>query len=170
MASGFVLQSPLGQALSQAVQAKLAESAFAQGGGADPATLTEYTLLMLENNKTEGQIASEIATDLLDLNPNSPDVKQFVRWLFHQVNVTRAELDGTAAPPPFVEIATAASGAAPDVMSDGAAQPAAVSAIEPMDLTESAGQGAQVGADDAATAAIAVTEMPSQDAAASLAM
>jgi hypothetical protein len=74
--------SPLAAALQTAVQPKLAEFGWSTG---DDSTLCEYVILMLVNGKDEQQVASELASDLLDL-PDSSETEEFARWLFGEVD------------------------------------------------------------------------------------
>ncbi|KAI5281544.1 hypothetical protein KEM52_003890 [Ascosphaera acerosa] len=78
--------TPLAQALTEAVQPKLVEVGWSTGGG-DEAALAEYVVLMLVNGKTQEQIAAELANDLLGLGPDDTEAVEFARWLFEQVDV-----------------------------------------------------------------------------------
>jgi hypothetical protein len=82
--------SPLAVALHGAIQPKLVEYGWVTS--VDETTLSEYIILMLSNGKNEDEVAHEIAVDLLALGPESPEPKQFARWLFEQVHALRSQL------------------------------------------------------------------------------
>ncbi|KAL0938774.1 nuclear polyadenylated rna-binding protein [Colletotrichum truncatum] len=86
-----VLNTPLADALSAAIQPKLIEAGWAS----DDAALAEYIILMLVNGRTQEQIAHELATDLLGLAPDDPACSDFAAWLFQQVEQLNAQLNGT---------------------------------------------------------------------------
>ncbi|KAL8642355.1 MAG: hypothetical protein Q9228_000940 [Teloschistes exilis] len=92
------LNTPLAEALSNAVQPKLTEIGWATGQSDDLA-LGEYIVLMLVNGKTQDQIAAELSNDLLQLAPDDTGATDFAKWLFEQVYVLNAQLNGSAAPP-----------------------------------------------------------------------
>jgi nuclear polyadenylated RNA-binding protein NAB2 len=79
-----VVGTPLATAIQTEIQPKLMEL----GWVSDPTenTLSEYIVLMLINGKTESEIASELSSELLGLDPNDPGAKDFSRWLFEQIN------------------------------------------------------------------------------------
>ncbi|KAJ0371413.1 hypothetical protein COL154_000928 [Colletotrichum chrysophilum] len=85
-----VLNTPLADALSAAIQPKLVEAGWAS----DDAALAEYIILMLVNGRTQEQIAHELATDLLGLDPDDPACTDFARWLFQQAESLDAQLNG----------------------------------------------------------------------------
>ena len=87
------LDTPLAKALGDAVQTKLMETGWANGG-LDDSALGEYIILMLVNGKTEEQIASELATDLLSLPPDDTGAAEFSAWLFQQVETLNNSLNG----------------------------------------------------------------------------
>lgn len=87
--------SPLATALQAAVQPKLAEFGWATG---DDSTLCEYVILMLVNGKDEQQVASELATDLLDL-PDSSETQEFAHWLFGELERLDRQQQGGQDPP-----------------------------------------------------------------------
>ncbi|KAF2746968.1 hypothetical protein M011DRAFT_468247 [Sporormia fimetaria CBS 119925] len=84
MSVDFTIGSPFATALQQIVQPKLAQYGWTTGEPED-ATVFEYILLMLGNHKDEGQIASELANDLLDLGGESAETQEFAHWLFEQI-------------------------------------------------------------------------------------
>lgn len=87
--------TPLAEALQNVVQPKLAEVGWATGS--DDNALSEYIILMLVNGKTQDQIASELSNDLLALGPEDSGAIDFSRWLFEQVQLLNAQLNGGAA-------------------------------------------------------------------------
>ncbi|KAK7532988.1 uncharacterized protein J3D65DRAFT_633974 [Phyllosticta citribraziliensis] len=87
--------TPLANALQSVVQPKLAEVGWSSGASDDTA-LSEYIILMLVNGKTQEQIASELANDLLSLGPDDPDAANFSRWLFEQLHTLNSQLNGDA--------------------------------------------------------------------------
>ncbi|WEW58059.1 hypothetical protein PRK78_003526 [Emydomyces testavorans] len=99
MAISVELNTPLAQALNEAIQPKLVEVGWSTGGGDDSA-LAEYVILMLVNGKTQEQIASELANDLLGLGPDDTEAVDFSRWLFEQVEVLHKQLNQPAEPEP----------------------------------------------------------------------
>jgi nuclear polyadenylated RNA-binding protein NAB2 len=86
--------SPLAKALQDVVSPKLVEVGWSSGMQDD--TLSEYIILMLVNGKSQDEIASELAKDLLDLGPEDQSAKEFSRWLFEQVNLINAQISGTS--------------------------------------------------------------------------
>ena len=92
MAVDFSTGTPFASALQSVVQPKLFEYGWT-AGDAEDATIFEYILLMLGNNKNESQIASELSNDLLDLGPENVETQQFAHWLFQQIDHIRRQLD-----------------------------------------------------------------------------
>ncbi|KAF7545022.1 hypothetical protein G7046_g9655 [Stylonectria norvegica] len=90
------LNTPLADALNVAVLPKLVEVGWGTGG-ADDSALAEYIVLMLVNGKTQDQIATEISGELLNLGSDDPSARDFSQWLFEQIEVLDAQLNG--APP-----------------------------------------------------------------------
>ena len=86
-------ESPLARALTDLIQPKIVEAGWSTGSE-DDATLTEYIILMLVNGKTQEQIASELAVDLLNLGPDDPAAMQFSQWLFQQVSALSGQANG----------------------------------------------------------------------------
>jgi nuclear polyadenylated RNA-binding protein NAB2 len=86
--------SPLAKALQDVVSPKLVEVGWSSGMQDD--TLSEYIILMLVNGKSQDEIASELSKDLLDLGPEDQTAKEFSRWLFEQVHLIYAQLNGTS--------------------------------------------------------------------------
>ncbi|KAL9597369.1 MAG: hypothetical protein Q9219_005178 [cf. Caloplaca sp. 3 TL-2023] len=91
------LNTPLADALSNAVQPKLTEIGW-NTGGLDDSALGEYIILMLVNGKTQEQIASELSNDLLSLGPDDTGATDFAKWLFEQVQSLNAQIQGSTAP------------------------------------------------------------------------
>ena len=91
MAVEVALGTPLSKALGDAVQTKLMDTGWASGG-LDDSALGEYIILMLVNGKTQDQIASELATDLLSLPPEDTGAADFSMWLFQQVDALNDSL------------------------------------------------------------------------------
>lgn len=89
------LNTPLADALTSVIQPKLMEVGWAQSN--DDAALSEYVILMLVNGKTQEQIASELAGDLLNLGPDDPAARDFTHWLFNQIDALQSQLNGGAA-------------------------------------------------------------------------
>lgn len=89
----IVLNTPLADALSTAIQPKLVEVGWGSGGS-DDAALAEYIILMLVNGKTQDQIAAELAGELLGLSLDDPVVIDFSRWLFEQIQLLSAQEAG----------------------------------------------------------------------------
>jgi hypothetical protein len=92
------LNTPLAEALNMAIQPKLGELGWGSGG-ADDTALAEYIVLMLVNGKTRDEITTELSSDFLQLGPDDPSAKQFVQWLFEQIEVLSTQLNGAGAPP-----------------------------------------------------------------------
>lgn len=80
----FEIESPLAQALSAVVHAKLNEKQWGTGGGDDDGSLTEFIILMAVNGKPQDQIAAELSTDLLGLESDDHAGRDFVQWMFDQ--------------------------------------------------------------------------------------
>jgi nuclear polyadenylated RNA-binding protein NAB2 len=95
MAVEVVAESPLAKALQEVVGPKLVDLGWSTG--MQDETLSEYIILMLANGKSQEQIASELSNDLLDLGPEDQGAIDFSRWLFEQVDVLNAKLNGPSA-------------------------------------------------------------------------
>jgi hypothetical protein len=92
MSVEVVLDTPLAQALNGVIQPKLVDVGWSTGGTEND--LAEYIILMLVNGKTQEQIAAELSGDLLNLEADNPDARNFSRWLFEQVDILNATLNG----------------------------------------------------------------------------
>lgn len=88
--------SPLAQAVGKAVQSKMEELGWAQS---DDSALSEYVVLMLVNSKSRDQIATELATDLLGCEQGDPQLLEFSKWLFNEVENLNQQINGGDAPP-----------------------------------------------------------------------
>ncbi|KAF3017150.1 hypothetical protein E8E14_010975 [Neopestalotiopsis sp. 37M] len=99
MSVEIAMGTPLADALNSAIRPKLVECGWASDGG-DDSPLSEYILLMLVNGKTQNEIATELATDLLGLGPEDETVAQFVQWLFEQIATYNAQMNGGSAQAP----------------------------------------------------------------------
>lgn len=93
MAVEVTLNTPLAEALSNALPPKLSEFGWSTGG-LDDSALGEYIILMLVNGKTQDQIAAELSNDLLALPPEDTGAMEFARWLFEQVEILNNQLNG----------------------------------------------------------------------------
>ncbi|RFU32466.1 hypothetical protein B7463_g3875, partial [Scytalidium lignicola] len=110
MSVEVVLESPLAHALNAAIQPKLVEVGWS--GTADDSALSEYIILMLANGKTQDQVAAELSGDLLNLPLDDPGARDFSQWLFEQVEVLSAELNGGGQGPALESANDAAQSAA----------------------------------------------------------
>lgn len=80
----IVINPPMTEALSSRIQPKLVEIGWS-AGGEDSSPLSEYICLMLQNGKSQDQIAAELSGDLLGLDPGDRTATEFSRWLFKEV-------------------------------------------------------------------------------------
>ena len=90
------LNTPLAEALHAEILQKLVEVGWGSGDDSDT-TLSEYIILMLVNRKNQNDIAAELSGELLSLGPDDPVAAEFSRWLFEQVDVLNARLNGADA-------------------------------------------------------------------------
>lgn len=108
--------SPLADALQNAIQPKLVELGWSTGG-LDDSALAEYIVLMLVNGKTQHEIATEVAQDLLGLSAEeSNNAVAFSQWLFEQIITLSGRnvvLAGTMAPEVENAASMTASGTVP---------------------------------------------------------
>lgn len=86
--SAIALETPLAETLSSAVHAKIVEEGWTQE---DDTSLAEYIVLMLANGKTQDQIASELAGELLQ---DAKGTTEFAQWLFDQVHALSSGATG----------------------------------------------------------------------------
>ncbi|TQV95920.1 nuclear polyadenylated RNA-binding protein Nab2 [Cordyceps javanica] len=89
--------SPLATAINTAIQPKLQEVGWASES--DASSLAELIVLMLANGKSEEEIATEMAGDLLHLEPGDATAREFSKWLFQQIDELNAQLNGATAAP-----------------------------------------------------------------------
>jgi hypothetical protein len=89
----FSLETPLAHAVNAVIGPKLLEVGWVSSG--DDGALTEIILLMLANSKTESEVASELS-DILSLSNDDPTLLAFSSWLFGQVNLLAAQLNGAS--------------------------------------------------------------------------
>lgn len=85
-------EAPLAQAIQSAVQPKLIENGWV-AEDADT-ELSEYITLMVINGKTQQQVVSEVGTELLGVGEGDPAVAELARWLFQQVPILNAQING----------------------------------------------------------------------------
>lgn len=93
--------TPLADALTEAIQAKVIEVGLAQSN--DASALAEYITLTLVNGKNQEDIVTELSTELLGLPANDPIVITLVAWMFEQVEVLNVQLNGAAQPSQVAE-------------------------------------------------------------------
>lgn len=130
MAVDVALNTPLADALGNAVQTKLMETGWASGG-LDDSALGEYIILMLVNGKTQEQIAAELSADLLSLPPEDTKPTEFAIWLFDQAELLNQQLNrvasGQAHPQPEEEQGASIRGAATRQTGEGGSADAMMS-------------------------------------------
>ncbi|KAJ5899220.1 hypothetical protein N7495_003964 [Penicillium taxi] len=85
--------SPLAAAVAGAIQPKLIEMGWSTDDGQESA-LIEYIVLMLVNGKTQEQIATELSNDFLGLEEGDTQALEFSKWLFGQVEILHAQING----------------------------------------------------------------------------
>lgn len=137
MAVQVMLNTPLAEALNNAVQPKLEEVGWSMGG-ADDSALSEYIILMLVNGKTQDQIASELSNDLLNLGPDDSGAVDFARWLFEQVEVLNRQITNGGV-----------SGPSPVKATDSSAIPSHTEQVESNDARRGSGQSGSADDGDA---------------------
>ena len=120
-------ESPLAKALQDVVRNKLVEMGWSTGLQDD--TLCEYIILMLANGKSKQELATELATDLLEMDSQNPDTASFADWLFEQVKILNHQLNG--GPAPDTGVAAAAAPAA-SISADQSADTAMNDGVEEM--------------------------------------
>ena len=138
--STIALETPLAEALSSAVHSKIVEEGWTQD---DDTSLAEYIVLMLANGKTQDQIASELAGELLQ---DAKGTTEFAQWLFDQVNLLSG---GTSASAPAAtsqlseqpaQFAAQGIGSSSQTENESASIPAAYD----MDMVDNAPENASV--------------------------
>ncbi|EXJ72624.1 uncharacterized protein A1O5_03770 [Cladophialophora psammophila CBS 110553] len=138
--STIALETPLAEALSGAVHSKIVEEGWTQD---DDTSLAEYIVLMLANGKTQNQIASELAGELLQ---DAKGTTEFAQWLFDQVNLLSG---GAAASDPAVisqSSEQAEQVAAPTSLPSGSTEngSSSIPAAYDMDMVDNAPENAYV--------------------------
>lgn len=83
-------ESPLAMALNQAIQLKLGELGWASGDS--DTALAEFIVLLLVDQKEPDQVLEEITGGIIPVGPEDPSAKQFVEWLFDQIEVIHAQI------------------------------------------------------------------------------
>lgn len=86
MAVDLQAGSPLADSLQQVLQPKLVEMGWSSDG-LDDSALAEYIVLMIASGKSQDQIGTELANDLLGLGSEDTSTQEFARWLFEQVQI-----------------------------------------------------------------------------------
>lgn len=102
------IETPLAHALNTVIKPKLVEVGWAADNNGD-ASLAEFIILMLVNGKTQDDITTELAGDLLGLGPDDPTVRDFTRWLFDQIEALNEQING-GPPLPVAQISQNATG------------------------------------------------------------
>lgn len=97
MSVEIVSGSPLAETLKTNLQPKLIELGWTTGG-MDDSALSEYIVLMLVNGQTQEQLAHELSNELLNLPAEDRSAEGFATWLFEQIDVLNAQLNGGTAP------------------------------------------------------------------------
>jgi hypothetical protein len=94
MAAQITADGPLGKALQNVVGPKLVE--FGWSSGPQDNVLADYIIMMLVNGKTQDDISNEMARDLLQLNDDDTSAVEFTTWLFQQIDILSAQINGPA--------------------------------------------------------------------------
>ena len=97
--AAITADTPLAEALSTTIHQRIVEESWTTE---EDTALAEYIVLMLANGKTQDQVASELAGELLQ---DAQGTEEFSRWLFEQVAV----LSGGQAPAESISTSTAAA-------------------------------------------------------------
>lgn len=93
MLPAIAQDSPLATAVANAIQPKLVEMGWSTDDGQE-SSLIEYIVLMLVNGKTQEELATELSNDFLGLEEGDTQALEFSRWLFGQVEVLNAQING----------------------------------------------------------------------------
>ncbi|ORY66207.1 uncharacterized protein BCR38DRAFT_429597 [Pseudomassariella vexata] len=86
--------TPLAEALGSVIKPKLIENGWATEDNDQP--MAEYIVMMLVNGKTQDEIATELAGEILGLGSDDPTVRDFARWTFEQIQALNAQQNGGA--------------------------------------------------------------------------
>ena len=133
--SAIALETPEAQALSSAVHSKIVDQGWTQD---DDTSLAEYIVLMLANGKTQDQIASELAGELLQ---DADGTTEFAQWLFQQVdNMSGGAGPSQNAPQPQQESGLELA----QESTDSANAESSIPAAYEMDMADSAPENAYV--------------------------
>lgn len=90
--------SPLAAAVANVIQPKLVEMGWSTDDGQE-SSLIEYIVLMLVNGKTQEELATELSNDFLGLEEGDTQALEFSRWLFGQVEILNAQINGAPSQP-----------------------------------------------------------------------
>ena len=91
MATAVDAGSDHAQQLQNAIQPKLMENGWVTDE--NDMTLAEYVTMMIVNGKDAQGVQAELGTDLLAIGDDNPEVIDFTRWLFDQVQaITQPQL------------------------------------------------------------------------------
>lgn len=136
--SNIALETPLAEALSSAVHSKIVEEGWTQE---DDTSLAEYIVLMLANGKTQDQIASELAGELLQ---DAKGTTEFAQWLFDQVNILSGGASGSTPAVTSQSSDQAAHAVAPDMAPSESAENgnSSIPAAYDMDMVDNAPENA----------------------------
>ncbi|ETN39839.1 uncharacterized protein HMPREF1541_06065 [Cyphellophora europaea CBS 101466] len=126
------LDTPIADALSTSVHNRICQEGWSSD---DDTALAEYIVLMLANGKTQSQVASELAGELLQ---DAQGTEEFAKWLFDQV----AQLSGGESSAP-TQSAPVDGAAAPDQTQEQPTEPTIPAAYE-TDMTEAPPDNAYV--------------------------
>lgn len=98
MLPAIAQDSPLAAAVANVIQPKLVEMGWSTDDGQE-SSLIEYIVLMLVNGKTQEELATELSNDFLGLEEGDTQALEFSRWLFGQVEILNAQINGTPSQP-----------------------------------------------------------------------
>ena len=101
--SSTALDPSMADSLSAIVHQKIIELGWNQE---DDTSLAEYIVLMLVNGKTQDQIQSELANDLI---PDVDGISEFTNWLLQQVDALRGGSGARQDQPPIIQPSQAGS-------------------------------------------------------------
>lgn len=93
MLPAIAQDSPLAAAVANVIQPKLVEMGWSTDDGQE-SSLIEYIVLMLVNGKTQEELATELSNDFLGLDEGDTQALEFSRWLFGQVEILNAQING----------------------------------------------------------------------------
>ena len=131
--STIALDSIAAEALSTSVHNRIVQEGWTPE---DDTALAEYIVMMLTNGKTQSQVATELAGELLQ---DAQGTEEFSRWLFDQIG--QGSSDQTAAP---VETATEDAPMESVQTTEEIVAPASIPAAYENDMTETPPDNAYV--------------------------